>query len=132
MTEKTYTERIKVAGDQILSVVRTVIHEGNVRRLIIRNEDDRVLIEIPVTFGVVGVLVAPVAAALGAIAALVTHCTIEIERVGEPPRPSTSGEKPAGEAAASAEQPAEEAAADEAAEKADADEQVSGAAADVT
>jgi uncharacterized membrane protein len=126
MTEKTYTERIKVAGDQILSVVRTVIHEGNVRRLIIRNEDDRVLIEIPVTFGVVGVLVAPVAAALGAIAALVTHCTIEIERVGEPPRAAASGEKPAGEAAAS-EQPAEEAAASE-----QPAEETAGAAADAT
>jgi uncharacterized membrane protein len=126
MTEKTYTERIKVAGDQILSVVRTVIHEGNVRRLIIRNEDDRVLIEIPVTFGVVGVLVAPVAAALGAIAALVTHCTIEIERVGEPPRAAASGEKPAGEAAAS-EQPTEEAAASE-----QPAEETAGAAADAT
>jgi len=127
MPENTYTERIKVAGDQILSVVRTVIHEGNVRRLIIRNEDDRVLIEIPVTFGVVGVLVAPVAAALGAIAALVTHCTIEIERVGEPPRAAASGEKPAADAASSGEKPAGDAAASEkpAAEAA-------GAAADAT
>jgi hypothetical protein len=85
MADKTYTERIKVAGDQVLSVVRTVLHEGNVRRLIIRNEKDQVLIELPITVGVVGVLLAPVAAALGAVAALVAHCTIEIERVGEPP-----------------------------------------------
>jgi hypothetical protein len=85
MAENSYTERIKVAGDQVLGVVRTVLHEGNVRRLIIRNEKDQVLIELPITVGVVGVLLAPVAAALGAVAALVTHCTIEIERVGEPP-----------------------------------------------
>lgn len=92
MPEKTYTERIKVAGDQILSVVKTIIHEGNVRRLIIRNEKDQILIEIPVTVGVVGVLVAPVAAALGAVAALLTHCTIEVERVGEAPKaPSAEG-----------------------------------------
>ncbi len=101
MAEKTYTERIKVAGDQMLSVVKTVLHEGNVRRIIIRNEKDQVLIELPVTVGVVGMLVAPVAAALGAVAALVAHCTIEIERVGEPPagaetgKPGTSSEQSA-------------------------------------
>lgn len=98
MAERTYTERIKVAGNQILSVVRTVIHEGNVRRLIIRNEKDRVVIEIPVTVGVVGVLVAPVAAAIGAVAALLTHCTIEIERVGEPPKPAEDSDAQAGTA----------------------------------
>jgi hypothetical protein len=86
MTEKAYTERLKVAGDQVLSVVKTAVHEGNVRRIIIRNEKDQILIELPVTVGLVGVLVAPVAAALGAVAALVAKCTIEIERVGEPPQ----------------------------------------------
>ncbi|MBM3146368.1 MAG: DUF4342 domain-containing protein [Actinobacteria bacterium] len=113
MTEKTYTERIKVAGDQILSVVRTVIHEGNVRRLIIRNESDKALIEIPVTVGVVGVLVAPVAAALGAIAALVTHCTIEIERAGEAPQAAAPDEHAGGGAPAAGPSrgPTEEAAA---------------------
>jgi hypothetical protein len=93
MADKTYTERIKVAGDQVLSVVKTVIHEGNVRRLIIRNEKDQVLIELPMTVGVVGVLLAPVAAALGAVAALVTHCTIEIERAGEAPAESAGTEE---------------------------------------
>lgn len=112
MPEKTYTERIKVAGDQILSVVKTVIHEGNVRRLIIRNEKDQILIEVPVTVGVVGVLVAPVAAALGAVAALVTHCTIEVERVGEPPQAQDAADaeasgatEPETEAAAAEETP---------------------------
>ncbi len=84
-TEKTYTQRIKVAGDQALGVVRKAVHEGNVRRIVIRNEKDDVLVELPVTIGVVGALVAPVAAAIGAVAALVAHCTIEIERVGEAP-----------------------------------------------
>lgn len=95
MAESTYTERMKVAGDQVLSVVKTVLHEGNVRRLIIRNEKDQVLIELPIAVGVVGVLLAPVAAALGAVAALVTHCTIDIERAGEPPATATTGETPA-------------------------------------
>lgn len=108
MADKTYTERIKVAGDQVLSVVKTVLHEGNVRRLIIRNEKDQVLIELPITVGVVGVLLAPVAAALGAVAALVAHCTIEIERVGEPPAaaPETGAAEAEG---ASAEASSEEA-----------------------
>ncbi len=83
--EKTYTERIKVAGDTLLAKVRELVHEGNVRRLIIRTEDDRVLLEIPLTVGAVGVLLAPVAAAVGAVAALVTHCTIEVEKTGERP-----------------------------------------------
>jgi len=86
MTERSYTEYVRVAGDQILAVVKSAIHEGNVRRVIIRNEKDQILIELPVTVGVVGVLVAPIAAAIGGIAALVAKCTIEIERVGEPPR----------------------------------------------
>jgi hypothetical protein len=83
--EKTYTERFKVAGETVLTKVKELIHEGNVRRLIIKNEDERILIEVPLTIGAVGVLLAPVAAAIGAIAALVTHCTIEVERVGEKP-----------------------------------------------
>lgn len=108
MPENTYTERIKVAGDQILSVVKTVIHEGNVRRLIIRNEKDQILIEVPVTVGVVGVLVAPVAAALGAVAALVTHCTIEVERVGEPPSAQEPGAETSGATEPEAAQPSTE------------------------
>jgi len=83
--EKSYTERFKLGGDAVLGKVKEVVHEGNVRRLIIRNEDERILIEIPLTVGAVGVLIAPVAAAIGAIAALVTHSTIEVERVGEKP-----------------------------------------------
>ena len=91
--EKTYTERFKLTGESVLSKVKEVMHEGNARRLIIRNEDDRVLVEIPLTVGAVGVLLAPVAAAIGAIAALVKHCTIEVERVGERP---AEGAKPEG------------------------------------
>ena len=105
MAEKTYTERLKVAGDQVLSVVKTTIHEGNVRRIIIRNEKDQVLMELPVTVGVVGILVAPVAAALGAVAALVTKCTIEIERVGQPPVRSTQAAESGAQEAEAADDP---------------------------
>jgi len=95
--EKTYTERFKLSGEGVLSKVKEVMREGNARRLIIRNEDERVLVEIPLTVGAVGVLLAPVAAALGAIAALVTHCTIEVERVGEKPAEAekAEGDQPA-------------------------------------
>jgi hypothetical protein len=92
--EKSYTERFRVTGEAAMGKVKELVHEGNVRRLIIRNEDDKILIEIPLTIGAVGVLIAPVAAAIGAIAALVTHCTIEVERVGEKPPTNTDGQQP--------------------------------------
>jgi hypothetical protein len=83
---ETFTERIKVTGDNLLAKVREIVHEGNVRRVIIKNAEGRTLVEIPLTVGVVGVLLAPVAAAIGAIAALVKDCTIEVERdVGPKP-----------------------------------------------
>jgi hypothetical protein len=94
--EKTYTERFKLTGEAVLGKVKELVHEGNVRRLIIRNEDEKILIEIPLTVGAVGVLIAPVAAAIGAVAALVSHCTIDVERVGEkPPDAGESTQPPA-------------------------------------
>lgn len=95
MDNRKPTERIRVAGEKTLSEVRRLVHEGNVRRLIIRNEDERVLIEIPVTVGAVGVLLAPVAAAVGAVAALVKHCTIEVERAADVEGASVASESPA-------------------------------------
>ncbi|MGD8278153.1 MAG: DUF4342 domain-containing protein [Gemmatimonadota bacterium] len=76
-------EEHKVRGEQVIEKVRELIHEGNVRRIIIRNEEGGTLIEIPLTVGVVGTLLAPVWAALGAIAALVGHCSIVVEKEGE-------------------------------------------------
>jgi hypothetical protein len=79
--EKTFTEEIKTTGEQLLTKVKELVHEGTVRRIIVKNEEGKTLIEIPLTLGVVGALLLPVAAALGAIAALVTDCTIVVERV---------------------------------------------------
>jgi hypothetical protein len=76
-------EKYKVAGERLLSKVKELIKEGNVRRITIRNDEDKVLIEIPLTFGVVGAALFPVWAAVGAIAALVTDCSIEVERTDE-------------------------------------------------
>jgi hypothetical protein len=72
-------ETIKVDGNNLIEQVKKLIHEGNVRRIIIKHED-HTLIEIPLTVGVVVAVLAPVMAAVGAIAALVTHCTIIVER----------------------------------------------------
>jgi len=76
--EKTFKEEIKVTGQQLVETVKKLIHKGNVRRLIIKNEKGETLIEIPVTVATVGALLLPVLAALGAIAALATNCTVEV------------------------------------------------------
>ena len=75
----TWWESIKVEGGQLVDQVKHLIHEGNVRRIVIK-QGERTVAEFPLSFGVVGALVAPVLAAVGAIAALVTECTIEVER----------------------------------------------------
>jgi hypothetical protein len=76
MAEK--IEEFKVKGEDLLGKVKELIHEGNIRRIIIKNESGETYIEIPLTLGVVGMVVAPVLAAVGAIAALASNFTIEI------------------------------------------------------
>ena len=83
MTDKSTWEEVKVAGDQVVHTVRELVHEGNVRRIVIQGEDGKTFMEVPLTVGVIGVLVAPLAAAIGALAALVANVTIRIERVDE-------------------------------------------------
>ena len=72
-------ETFKVKGDDLLRRVKEIIHEGNVRRVVIK-QGSRSVVEFPVTVGVVGALAAPGLAALGAVAALLSDCTIEVER----------------------------------------------------
>ena len=79
--EKVRTEEFRVQGDEIKAKVKELLHEGNVRRISIRNEEGRVLIDLPLSVGVVGVLVKPKLLALGAIAALVTNGSIVVEKV---------------------------------------------------
>ena len=76
-------EEFKVRGEELVEKVKQLIHEGNVRRLIIKDESGKVYLEIPVTFGVIGALIAPMLAAVGAIAAMVAHFQIEVIRVEE-------------------------------------------------
>ncbi|HEX7100039.1 MAG TPA: DUF4342 domain-containing protein [Acidimicrobiia bacterium] len=74
-------EDLRVEGEQLLSKVKELIHEGNVRRIIVKNNEGQTLIEIPLTLGVAGAVLLPALAAVGAVAALVTECSITVERV---------------------------------------------------
>lgn len=80
MTEKKTTEEFTVNGEELLAKVKSLINEGNIRRIIIKDEADKTLVELPLTIGVIGAVLAPMLAAVGAIAALVTKCTIVVER----------------------------------------------------
>ncbi len=81
--EEVKTEEHKIRGESLLSKIKELVHQGNIRRIIIKNDEGRTLIEIPLTLGVVGIALVPVWAALGAIAALVADLTVVVEKVGE-------------------------------------------------
>jgi hypothetical protein len=74
------TEEFHVNGEELLSKIKNLVHEGNIRRIIIKNKDGGGVMEIPLTIGVVGTLLAPTLAAIGAIAALLTEATIIVEK----------------------------------------------------
>jgi len=80
MPKKKTQEEFKVSGAGILKKIEEIIKEGNARKIIIKNEKDEVVMEFPVTIGVVGVVLAPILAAVGAIAALASHCTVIVEK----------------------------------------------------
>ncbi len=80
MTENYRTEEFKVEGEKIVSKIKEIFHEGNIRKVIIKDKEGKTLVEIPMTFGVVGALIAPQLAAIGAIAALLTEATIVVEK----------------------------------------------------
>lgn len=81
------TEKFNISGSQLVDKVKQLIHEGNIRRVRLLHEG-RIVLEIPLSIGApaaaLGIMMAPVLAALGAFAALVTECTIEVEKVGKP------------------------------------------------
>jgi hypothetical protein len=74
------TEEFQINGEEVMAKLKELMREGNIRRITIKNEEGRSLVDIPLTFGLVGVLLAPQLAAIGAIAALVTKCTLVIEK----------------------------------------------------
>jgi hypothetical protein len=76
----TTTEEFKVSGDQLLKKVKDLIHQGNIRRITIKDQQGKTILIIPLSIGVIGAVLAPPLAAIGAVAALVTECTITVER----------------------------------------------------
>ncbi len=78
-------EEYKVDGDALVAKVKELVHQGNIRRIVIKNEQGQTLIEVPLTLGVVGAVLLPVWAAIGAVAALAVKLTILVERVDTPP-----------------------------------------------
>ena len=78
------TEEFHVSGDTLVAKIKELVQEGNIRRVVLKNEDGRTLIEFPLTLGVVGAVLAPQLAAIGALAALVTRCTVVVEKVEQP------------------------------------------------
>jgi hypothetical protein len=83
MPEEIRRERHKVTGEKLLQTVKRLVHEGNIRRITIKDEQERTIVEIPLTIGVVGALLLPAWVAIGAIAALAANLTLEVEKVGE-------------------------------------------------
>jgi hypothetical protein len=74
----------KVKGEELLKKVKDLVHEGNIRRIIIKDEKGATFLEIPLTFGVVGVVIAPVLAAVGALAAMASNFTVEVVKKDDP------------------------------------------------
>jgi hypothetical protein len=82
--ERTWREKIEGTTDQILAQIRKLIDEGNIRRVLVKHQG-RVIAEFPLTVGVVGTVIAPLAAAIGALTAVLAECTIEVEKTTPPP-----------------------------------------------
>ncbi len=80
MAKKSTREEFKVSGHEIMAKIKELVKEGNARKIIIKNEKGKTMLEIPLTLGAVGVLIAPILAAVGALAALTTKCTIVVEK----------------------------------------------------
>ena len=78
--EPARSEEFKLSGEMLLDKIKNLVHEGNVRRIMVKNDADQVIAEFPLTAGVVGVILLPVWAAIGAIAALMADLTIVVER----------------------------------------------------
>lgn len=74
------TEEFKINGEELLTRIKQLIHEGNIRRITIKNEAGETVMEIPLTIGAIGALLVPTLAAIGAIAALLTKCSIVVEK----------------------------------------------------
>jgi uncharacterized protein YndB with AHSA1/START domain len=88
-----FKEEFKVKSEEVIGKVKELLHEGNVRKLIIKDEDGKVYLEIPVTFGLIGAILAPTLAAVGALAAMVANLKIEVVRTDAPEKPPSPENK---------------------------------------
>jgi len=80
---RTRTEVFSISGEELVSTIKKLVHQGNIRRISIENKDGKTLLEIPLTLGVIGALLLPTLAALGALAAIITECKLVVERMDE-------------------------------------------------
>jgi hypothetical protein len=80
MNKSMSTEEFKLSGEDLLKKIKELIHEGNIRRITIKNENGETVMEIPLTIGAIGAILLPTLAAVGAIAALLTKCSIIVEK----------------------------------------------------
>ena len=76
----THTEEFKVSGNDIIRKIKELVNEGNIRKITIKNKDGKIIAEFPLTFGLVGTVIAPVLAAVGTIVALASECTISVQK----------------------------------------------------
>ena len=94
MSDKTFWQTIETSSERVVTTVKELIEAGNVRRIRVRQKD-RVIAEFPLTIGVIGTVIAPIAAAIGALTAVLTECSIDVERVQQdPPAPSPDSTSP--------------------------------------
>ena len=91
---KVRVEEFEVTGEKLVATVKELVHQGNVRRIVIRNAKGVALLEIPLVLGIAGAVLVPVWAAVGALAALVAKLTIVVERVQDAPPPADEGASP--------------------------------------
>ena len=84
MSEKTFWQTVETTGEQVAKTIKELIEAGNVRRIRVRHKD-KIVAEFPLTIGVIGTLIAPIAAAIGALTAVLTESTIEVERTEPKP-----------------------------------------------
>lgn len=98
MDTNSWWEKIEARGTELFEQLKKVLHEGNVRRVVIK-QHDRTVAEFPLTVGIVGTVAAPVLAAVGALVALLADCSLEVERTGEPPKTQDAGAAKPGSAA---------------------------------
>jgi hypothetical protein len=79
--EKVHSEEFRVNGEELIGRIKNLVNEGNIRRIIIKDKEGKIIFEIPLTFGILGALLAPQLAAIGAIAALLGEATVVVEKV---------------------------------------------------